>query len=167
MDYFELIRNRFSVRAYTDRKVEKDTLEKILEAGRLAPTACNLQAFRILVIPVEKYSEQLKKIYPRPFLIQAPLVLGVYANEEKNWIRSDGKNYAYVDAAIVMDHLILAATSFGLGTCWVGAFDAEQARSFAGLGAGWEPVAFTPLGYPDKSAPEKQRKELAGLVTYL
>ena len=167
MDYFELIRNRFSVRAYTEQEVEGEKLEKILEAGRLAPTACNLQVFRILVIPTEKYQDELKKIYPRSFFSQAPLVLGVFANQDKNWVRSDGKNYAYVDAAIVMDHLILAATALGLGTCWVGAFDPEAARSFAGLGDGWEPVAFTPLGYPDKNAPEKKRRELADLVSYL
>ena len=167
MDFFEVIEKRFSVRGYIDRAVEQEKLHRILEAGRLAPTACNLQAFRILVIPTEKYAERLKKIYSSSFFSKAPLVLGVYADYDACWVRGDGKNYAYVDAAIVMDHMILAAAAQGLGTCWIGAFDSQAARDFAGLGPQWEPVAFTPLGYTERTPREKQRKNLDDLVRYM
>jgi nitroreductase len=82
----------------------------------------------------------------------------------KCWTRRDGKNYADVDVSIAMDHLILAATDQGLGTCWVGAFDPAAAREVLGLPEGVEPVAFTPLGYPADSARPKLRRKLEELV---
>ena len=114
-----------------------------------------------------EHLDALKKLYSAPFFVQAPVVIGVYADLGTAWVRRDGKSYADVDAAIVMDHIILAATELGLGTCWIGAFDAQAARDLAGLGAGWEPVAFTPLGYPASVRPAKRRRPLDELVTYL
>ncbi|MGZ7118529.1 MAG: nitroreductase family protein, partial [Methanobacterium sp.] len=78
----------------------------------------------------------------------------------------DGKNYADVDATIVMDHIILTATSLGLGTCWIGAFDAEAVRIILKLPDGVEPLVFTPIGYPADEKSEKKRKELSELVKY-
>jgi nitroreductase len=78
----------------------------------------------------------------------------------------DGKNYNDVDVAIVMDHLILAATDLGLGTCWIGAFDPDAAREVLGLPEGVEPVAFTPLGYPADEPRPKRRVALSELVRY-
>ncbi len=167
MDCLEVIRNRFSVRRYTDAPVEQEKLDAILEAARLAPTACNLQPYKVVVIRTTDHLETLKEIYPRSFFTAAPYVLGVYANPSDAWSRMDSKNYADVDATIVMDHMILAAASLGLGTCWIGAFDPQKARDFAGLGSDWEPLAFTPVGYPDKEPPAKNRKPLDELVVYL
>jgi nitroreductase len=82
------------------------------------------------------------------------------------WTRRDGVNYAFVDATIAMDHLILAAAEAGLGTCWIAAFDAKAARSELHLPDGVEPVAFTPLGYPADQAPVKERRSLQQLVKY-
>lgn len=143
MEYSELVKSRYSVRSYKSDPVEQEKLDKILEAARLAPTACNLQAFKVVVINTKGKEEDLKKIYSRDFFTQAPVIIGVFEALKKSWVRSDGKNYADVDAAIVMDHIILAATEQGLGTCWIGAFNAEEARKFAGLGEEYEPVAFT------------------------
>ena len=167
MDFSELAQSRFSVRTYTDRAVEDEKLQKILEAARMAPTAKNLQPFRIVVMRTKEHEDALKKMYRGAFLTQAPLVHGVYACPQAGWVRFDGKNYADVDAAIVMDHIIMAATDLGLGTCWIGAFGAEAARELAGLGDGFEPVAFTPLGYSAAERPPKTRKPLADIVTYL
>ncbi len=167
MEFFDLIGQRYSVRAYKADAVEDDKLRKVLEAGVIAPTACNLQPFRLVVMPVEKHLDTLKKICRAPFFTQAPLVIGIYSDMDAAWVRKDGKNFADVDAAIVMDHMILAATALGLGTCWIGAFDAQAARDAVNLGAGFEPVAFTPLGYPASSLPVRQRKELDDIVVRL
>ena len=97
----------------------------------------------------------------------APYVLGVCSIPGQGWDRSqDQQSYAMVDAAIVMDHLILAATALGLGTCWVGAFDPRPAREVLGLDDAWEPVAFTPLGYPRGTVVKRGRKPLEDLVIY-
>ena len=167
MEFADLAQARYSVRAYTQAPVEEDKLQAILEAGRLAPTACNLQAFRIVVIRTEDHKAALAKLYRGAFLVQAPVVLGVYADTQGCWIRSDGKSYADVDAAIVMDHMILQAAALGLGTCWIGAFDARVARKLAGLPDSFEPIAFTPVGYPAAQPPQKQRRPVGGIVTYL
>lgn len=167
MDYFELIQNRHSVRAYNSTPVEEEKLKQILEAGRLAPTANNQQAFKIVVIRTNEHQEGLNKIYQKPFFIAAPIVIGIFSMPEKNWARADGKNYGDVDATIAMDHIVLAATALGLGTCWVAAFDAAAAREVVGLGEGYEPIAFTPIGYPASSAFKKKRKPLEEIVTYI
>jgi nitroreductase len=167
MDFFDVIDQRYSVRAYRPDAVEDGKLRKVLEAGIAAPTACNLQPFRLVVLRTAAHLDALKQVYRQPFFVEAPLVIGVYADTKAAWVRRDGKCYADVDAAIVMDHMILAAAALGLGTCWVGAFQAAAARDLAGLGEGFEPVAFTPLGYPASTRPERQRKPLTDMVTYL
>jgi len=167
MGFFDLAKQRYSVRAYKPDAVEDEKLKQVLSAGALAPTACNLQPFRLVVVRTREHLDALKKLYSAPFFVQAPVVIGVYADVNTAWVRRDGKSYADVDAAIVMDHIILAATELGLRTCWIGAFDAQAARNLAGLGPGWEPVAFTPLGYPASVPPAKRRRPLDELVTYL
>jgi len=164
MEFSELIRNRYSVRAYRPDPVPEASLQKVLEAGRLAPTAANRQPFRLLVIRTEGRQEELKRLYARGWFVAAPLVLGVCTVTDEAWVRRDGKSYADVDAAIVMDHMILQATAEGLGTCWIGAFDPEAAREIFGLPAGVDPVAFTPLGFPADQPGTKKRRSLEELV---
>jgi nitroreductase len=166
MEYFELIQKRFSVRSYKSDSIEDEKLNKILEAAVLAPTAANRQAFKLVVIKTRGNEEKLKKIYGRDWFVQAPIVLGVFSIPEKNWVRMDHKNYSDVDAAIVMDHIILAATALGFGTCWIGAFDPQAARDFIGLGQGYEPIAFTPIGYTEVTEFKKIRKPLEEFVVY-
>ena len=165
MDFHELVRKRYSVRAYESRPVEEEKIGRILEAACLAPTACNLQPFKVIVIPTKGREKELRRIYSREWFVQAPLVLAVCALPGDSWVRKyDGWNSAEVDATIAMDHLILAAAALGLGTCWVAAFDPVAAREVLGLPPGVEPVAFTPLGYPADTPKPRQRKPLADLV---
>lgn len=167
MDYFNLIEKRHSVRSFKNNDVEEEKIQKILEAARLAPTAVNKQAFKIFVIHTKGKEDMLKNIYSKDWFVKAPIILGVCSMQNESWVRRDGVNYGFVDAAIVMDHIILAATSLGLGTCWIGAFDASYAKKYLNLGEGIEPVAFTPIGYEDKSNFKKIRKDIEKIVTYL
>ena len=164
MDIFETIATRGSVRAYKPDQVDDDTLGRVLEAARQAPTAANRQPFRIVVMHTRGREAELARVYGRPWFTQAPLVLAVVAVPGEAWRRSDGKSYADVDATIAMDHLVLAATALGLGTCWVAAFDPGAAREVLGLPKDVEPVAFTPLGYPDQPTRSPERRPLAELV---
>ena len=164
MEFSELIKKRYSVRAYKSDPVEDEVLNQVLEAARLAPTAANRQPFQLIVIHTAGREEELKRIYPRDWFAQAPLVICACGIPAKGWTRRDGKNYTDVDVAIAMDHLILAATSLGLGTCWIAAFDPTAAREVLGLPDGAEPIAFTPLGYPADQPKPKKRKALSELV---
>jgi len=166
MDFCELVTKRYSVRAYKPDPVPDRALANVLEAARLAPTAANRQPFRLIVIHTKGREAELNRIYSSEWFVQAPLVIGVVSVPAQGWTRWDGKNYSEVDAAIVMDHVILAAADQGLGTCWIGAFKMEAAREILGLPGDVEPIAFTPLGYPADQPSEKKRKPLEELVRY-
>ena len=166
MDFLELARKRYSVRSYKSDPVEKEKLGRILEAARLAPTAVNIQPFQLVVIHTADREAELLQIYKKKWFVQAPIVICACGIFGKSWVRKDGKNYIDVDVAIVMDHLILAATAEGLGTCWIGAFNPAAAKEILGLPEGVEPIAFTPLGYAADRPPTKKRKPLSELVRY-
>ena len=166
MDFQTLMTKRYSVRDYRPDPVAADQLQAVLEAARLAPTAANKQPFQVIVIHTAGRAAELKRIYHPSWFTEAPIVLAVVALPKQAWRRSDGKNYADVDAAIVMDHMILAAADAGLGTCWIGAFDPAAARQVLGLPDDVEPVAFTPLGYAADSAPARKRKPIEKLVRH-
>jgi nitroreductase len=166
MEFLELVKKRYSVRAYKTIPVEEDKLHKVLEAARLAPTACNLQPFQMIIIHTKGREAQLKRIYTPAFFTQAPIVICACGTPGGCWTRRDGKYYSDVDVTIAMDHLILAATDLGLGTCWIGAFDPDAARKILGLPEGTEPIAFTPLGYPADRPGAKTRKKLDEIVKY-
>jgi nitroreductase len=166
MEFSELIRKRYSVRTYKPDPVEDEKLGQVLEAMRLAPTAANRQPFQFIVIHTAGRGAELRRIYDREWFVQAPLIICACGVPGLNWVRSDGKNYNYVDVAIAMDHLVLAAADQGLGTCWIAAIDPAAARDVLGLPASVEPVAFTPLGYPADQPGPKERKPLRDLVRY-
>ncbi len=167
MEYSELVASRYSVRAYRPDPVEDEKLQVVLEAARLAPTAANRQPFQLIVMHTAGRQSEIGKIYRRSWFVQAPLVIAVCAISSQAWVReSDRFNARLIDAAIVADHLILAATSLGLGTCWIAAFNVDAARSVLQLPADADPVIFTPLGYPADLPGPKIRKPLADLVRY-
>jgi nitroreductase len=164
MEFQELIRRRYSVREYLPAPVSEEALERILEAGRLAPTAANRQPFRIVVSGTAGRHEALGRVYGRPWFLQAPLVVCVCGVPEEAWVRRDGRSHMDVDAAIVMDHMILAATDEGLGTCWIANFDIAAAHEVFELRPGEVPLLLTTLGHAADRATPKQRRSLDSLV---
>jgi len=168
MDFRELVAARRSVRAYLPDPVPEPLLLEVLEAARLAPSACNRQPFRVVVIRTAGRGRDLLRVYPKPWFVEAPLVLAVCAVPGEAWLRSryDGWSSAETDATIATDHLLLAAADRGLGTCWIAAFDPAAARDLLGLPDGVVPVAFTPLGWPADAPAPKERRRLEELVRY-
>ena len=166
MEFTELVKKRYSVRAYKSDPVEEDKLHQVLEAARLAPTAANRQPFQIIVVHTTGRETELGRLYGRDWFVQAPLIICACGMPAKSWVRSDGKNYNDVDVAIAMDHLVLAAANLGLGTCWIAAFDPAAVREVLGLPDDVEPIALTPLGYPADEPTPKKRKALSELVRY-
>jgi nitroreductase len=166
MEFGRLVQTRYSCRAYKPDPVGEGDLAPVLEAARLAPTAANRQAFRLILIRTKGREAELLRIYAKDWFVQAPLVAAACGLPGQNWVRKDGKNYNDVDVAIVMDHLILAAADRGLGTCWIANFDAAAAREVLQLPPEVEPVVFTPLGWPADAPKSKTRKGLSDLVRY-
>ena len=166
MNFLKLAAKRYGVRAYKSDPVEDEKLQQVLEAVRLAPTASNREPFQLIIVGTKGKEADLGRIYSRPWFVEAPLVICACAIPSQSWIRRDNKNYSDIDVAIAMDHLTLAAVDLGLGTCWIGAFDPLAAREILCLPNEIEPVAFTPLGYPNDQPKEKTRKSIGELVRY-
>ncbi|MCD6302154.1 MAG: nitroreductase family protein [Anaerolineae bacterium] len=166
MEFGEVIRGRYSCRSYRAQQVPKEALDACIAAFVQAPTAANRQPFGLVILRTAGRSDELARVYSSAwFHSQPPLVLAVCADVSKAWRRSkDGQSYAMVDAAIAMDHLVLAATEQGLGTCWIAAFDPDEARKVLALPENVETVAFTPLGYPADEPTAKLRKSPKELV---
>ncbi|MEN6356785.1 MAG: nitroreductase family protein [Armatimonadota bacterium] len=165
MEFSELIVKRYSVRMYRPEPVEDDKLQKVLDAARLAPSACNIQPFKLIVVKTRGRENELRRIYKADWFVHAPLIICGCTVPSQAWVRKyDNKNHADIDLAIAMDHLILAATDLGLGTCPIAAFDPDAAREVLNIPDNLVPVIFTPLGYPADAPREKQRKTLEELV---
>ena len=166
MQFSELTKKRYSVRAYKTDPVEDDKLQQVLEAACIAPTAANRQPFQLIVIHTAGRESELGLIYDRPWFVQAPIVICACGILSQAGARRDGKGWCDVNMGIVIDHLTLAAADLGLGTCWVGAFDPTAAREVLGLPDDAEPIVFATLGYSDDQPRPKTRKPLSELVRY-
>lgn len=180
MEVFEAIRTRRSIRVYEDRPVEKEKLERILEAARLAPSAGNRQPWRFIVVTDPKVKEELKEAKkrmmpppppgapPRPFkgpLESAPvLIVGCALPSES----IPGTDFWKIDVAIALQNLVLAAWEQGLGTCWIGVFhEEEEVKKVLGLPKEARVVSMIAVGYPaEKKEPVSNRKPLEEIVRY-
>lgn len=151
MDFMQLAQSRYSLRQFSSRAVEKEKLDLILEAGRLAPTACNNQPQRILVIESKEALAKIRRCTPCHF--NAPVVLLVCYDKKESWKRGyDGKDFGDVDASIVGTHLMFETAALGLGSTWVGYFDPAAVKDEFSLPDDLIPVSLFPLGYPAEGA---------------
>jgi len=152
MDFDDVIYTRYSVRKYSAKPVEQEKLDKILDAGRIAPTAGNRQPQRIVIVNSEEALADIKRCTPCHF--HAPLLLLVCYDKsvENNNHYGDKRPYGQVDAGIVLTHMMLEAYNSGLGTVWVGLFNPELLREYFHIPDHYEILGLMPLGYPDRDA---------------
>jgi len=172
MEFTELIHTRESIRNYDpNRPVPKDILEKILDAGRLAPSACNYQPWKFLIISSSAMLEKIRACYKRDWFKDAPQVIVILGLKNQAWNRSyDGYNSIETDVAIAMTHIILAAENEGVGSCWIEAYDPALLKEAINPGENQLIFGIAPLGYPKpgyKKTLKKNRKSLAEIVEFL
>lgn len=171
MEFSDLILSRKSVRNYDpDRPVPKAILEKILEAGRLAPSAHNCQPWKFLIISSKPLLDKVKACYQREWIKDAPHILVATGFRDQAWVRGyDGYNSIETDVTIAMTHIILAAENEGVKTCWIAAYNPALLKDVLPLKKEQVLFGMTPLGYtkPDyiKTA-EKSRKSLKEIVEF-
>lgn len=164
MDLLELEQARYSVRKFKPQPPSREQLDYLLEAARLAPTARNSQDFFIYVLQSQEALEKANDC--SPCIYGAPLVLLFCCDRQQAAsITVNSVDFPQQDAAIVMTHVMLAAASLGLGSCWVGLFDEAKTRAAFDLPDFRQPVGFLPLGYADAAPGENHalRKELSAL----
>lgn len=165
MSFLELAIQRFSVRDYLPDPVPEDKLERVIDAARLAPTAANRQPWRLIIVDDPDLLAKMKIVYPRDWFAQAPVVLVLCIAHDEAWRRSkDDRGYGEVDAAIVMDHMVMAATEEDLGTCWIAAFAPAPLYEILGIPEGVEPFLLCTLGFADVVSPTKRRRPRNQLV---
>lgn len=166
MNFLELVKTRHSVRAYKDRPIEKEKIEYILECARLAPSAVNFQPWQLLLVKSATGKKDLQQCYSREWLSTAPLCILVCTDLSQSWKRlADGKDHGDIDAAILAEHICLAATEQGLGSCWVCNFDVNKCKKLFGLPDSLQPVVILPLGYSDSgNIPGTSRKNLREII---
>lgn len=179
MDLYDVIARRRSVRRYAETPVEEAKLLRILEAARLAPSWRNGQCWRFVVVRDKETIRRLAKEQPLGYQINrwlsgAPVVVVACADPRFSGQRGD-QDFYLVDVAIALEHLVLAATAEGLGTCWIGALDEARVRRILGIPEHIRVVAMTPVGYPAEDpgwfdravkavAGSKRRKPLQEIV---
>ena len=168
MEFFEVLKQRHSIRNYSSRPVMQERLDHVLAAANSAPSAGNYQSYEIYVVTKVKQRAALAKACEaQGFVLVAPVALVFCANPSRcvHEYGSRGKSlYAMQDATIACAYAQLAAAAEGLGSCWVGAFDPAEIRDLLGAPKGLVPVAILSVGYPSGKAEIKGRRKLSEIV---
>jgi len=174
--FLELAAARRSIRKYSDSAVEREKLEICLEAARLAPSACNAQPYRFLIIDEPALKEKFcaavfKGVYSAcKFAASAPVMAAVVSDTGKlsAWLGNQvqGTNFRLMDIGIAAEHFVLAASEQGLGSCWLGWFDAKAAARVLGIGAGKKVEILISVGYPAESPVPRPRKKMNEFASF-
>ena len=166
MDVHKVIQSRRSIRAYDSREVEEDKLVRVLESGRLSPSAGNRQERRFIIIRDAKTRKLLSEAAKdQKFVAQAPVVIAA-CSVESEYVMSCGQSAYPIDTAIAVDHMTLQAVEEGLGTCWIGAFDEKKVKEILNIPEEVRVVALLPLGYPSAIPRPTARKSLDEIVMW-
>ena len=166
MDVFEAIKKRRSVRKYKSEPVPEESLKKILEAARLAPSAHNAQEWKFIVVKdLEKRKKLAEAALGQSFIAQAPIVIVAVGLNPEHILASGVSAYA-VDLAIAIDHMTLTAVGEGIGACWIGAFNQNEVKKILEIPEECKVVALLPLGFPADKPESKSRKSLEEIVSY-
>ncbi len=168
MSVLDIVRTRRSVRRYEERAVPEETLARVLEAARLAPSAKNLQPWKLIVVRDRAAKLGLAKAaFDQTFISEADIVVAACGFPEKAYPRQGRfMNSWPIDLAIAFEHLILQAAEEGLGTCWIGAFEEAAVKAVLGVPADVRVMAMTPLGWPAEAPAARGRKALEEVVAY-
>lgn len=164
----DLIEKRKSIRSYKPQDVEEEKLNYILQAFRKAPSAKNLQPWKLIIVKDKKKISDLSiACNNQTFLSEAPILIVACAKEDEAYGVMGGYMNSYpVDIALALEHLILAATEKGLGTCWIGAFKEKLVKDLLDIPANVRVVAITPVGYPAVEGRTRGRKPISKIVCY-
>lgn len=147
MDFNTVIQRRYSCRSFSLEPIGQEKIDRILEAGRIAPTAVNKQPVHVWAVTNQDMLDAIKGVTRSNY--GAPLILVVGCRPSEAWVRRyDGKNGAEVDASIVATYLMLAAENEGLASLWVGSFDPTLLKGILPDTTGYELVAMINVGYP-------------------
>ena len=165
MDVREAVAKRRSVRAYKDQPVSQETVNALLEAAHLAPSANNRQDWKFIIIRDKEVIANIAEISGQDFIATAPLVIAGVGLNPTRIMRCDVPAYV-VDVTIALTQITLVATSLGLGSCWIGGFPQNPIRDLLGVPESYKIVQLLTLGYPADTPKTRSRKPLTEIVSY-
>ena len=148
MEFIDLAKKRYATRSFLQKNVDEGKLLKVLEAGRIAPSAANIQPWHFVVIKDEENKQKIYSAYKRDWMMEAPIIIIACGDHSSSWKRVDGKDHCDIDIAIAVDHMTLQAAELDLGTCWICIFDKKKCAEALNLPEHIEPIVILPLGYP-------------------
>ena len=165
MTVLEAIRNRYSCRAYQDKPIERDKLDSIFEAARLAPSARNLQDWRFVLVTDKETKRKLAEAANNQrFLENAGAIIIGCTNSDH--VMRCGQAVGPIDVAIALEHICLQATELGLATCWIGSFYPEKVRPIVGVPDDITIVELMAVGYPADKPKEPKREQVENILCY-
>ncbi len=169
MELSEAIKGRRSIRAFKPQDVPEEAVEKLIDAARHAPSAGNIQPWEFVIARKQYTKKKLAQAANQVFVEEAPVVIVVCADENRASMGYGHRGetlYCIQDTAAATQNILLTAYSLGLGTCWVGAFDENEAKKALRTPNGIRPVAMIPVGYPNKTASQRNRRPLSQIIHY-
>lgn len=164
MDFYEAIKNRYSVRSYKNQPVEDQKLQRVLDSARIAPTGNNRQAWKFVVVQDGKLRKALGEASEQPWMAKAPVIIAVVGLDPQRMMSCDIPADP-VDCSIAITYMMLAAVVEGLGSCWIGHFNQDACRNLLNVPVNYKIVAMLPMGYPDQPPRSKERKALSEIVS--
>jgi nitroreductase len=165
MTVLEAIRKRYSCRAYQDRRIEREKLDVVFEAARLAPSARNTQDWRFIVVTDEETKRQIAATTNRPAVFEKAGAI-IVACSNSDYVMRCGQAIAPIDVTIALEHICLQATELGLGTCWIGSFEPAKVEQILNIPDDIVIIELMAIGYPADSKPEPKREPIEKIVCY-
>lgn len=162
LDVMDVILSRRSIRQYEQKEIQTEVLNKILEAGRQAPSAANRQPIHFIVVTEDNIKKELSKGLFNRFIKDSPLTIVGCAN---TGARLTGK-WSIVDTTIALQNMVIAAWTMGIGSCWIGDFKEEKVKELLQIPNKWKVVALIPFGYPAEQPKPKKKKPVTELVSF-
>jgi nitroreductase len=165
MTLIEVIRKRYSCRAYEDKPIEQGKLDRIMEAARQAPSAKNLQDWRFVLVRDKEKRSRIAATTNRPEVFGKAGVI-IVACSNSDYVMACGQAVGPIDVAIALEHISLAATELGLGTCWIGSFETEKVREILNIPEDVAIIELMTLGYPAEGGRQSGREPIENIVCY-
>jgi nitroreductase len=170
LEVFEAIKGRRSIRAFQNRDIPPEMVDRLIDAARWAPSAGNIQPWEFIIVREPETRRKLAKAaLEQTFIEEAPVVIVVCADENRSsqGYGTRGKTlYCLQDTAAATQNIHLAAYALGLGTCWVGAFREDEAKKILNIPSGVRPVAIIPVGYPAEKPQPRNRRPINQIIHY-